>query len=107
LYRAYQEDVEQMSPEMRRRREDMIVNKEQEVKEFQRQKFGFEGDLFKERNRLIGTIQERITKAIQAIAERQSLDVILDKGTESFLYSNPQLDRSNDVLTQLGYKPKQ
>src|SRR5690606_40445733 len=38
LYRAYQEDVEQMNPDMRRRREDMIVNKEQEVKEFQRQK---------------------------------------------------------------------
>jgi len=105
MYQAYQEDQAQLSDDMRRRREDMIVNKEREVKELQRQKFGFEGDLFKERSRLIGPIQEKVTKAIQAIAERQNLDVILDKGAETFLYSNPKIDKSDEVIVQLGYKP--
>jgi len=105
MYQAYQEDQASMSEDMRRRREDMIVNKEREVKELQRQKFGFEGDLFKERNRLIGPIETRLAKAIQAIAERQNLDVVLDKAAETFLYSNPKIDKSNEVLTELGYKP--
>lgn len=103
MYQAYQEDQANMSEQMRRRREDMIVNKEREVRELQRTRFGFEGDLFQERERLLKPIESRVEKAIQAIAERQGLDVILDKGTESFLYSNPELDRSDDVIKQLGY----
>src|SRR5690606_35656572 len=91
MYQAYQEDQAQLSEEMRRRREDMIVNKEREVKELQRQKFGIEGDLFQERTRLISPIETKVAKAIQAIAERQNLDVILDKRTEVFLYSNPKI----------------
>lgn len=102
MYQEYQEDQASMSAEMRRRREDMIVSKEREVKEYQRLKFGFEGDLFKERNRLIGPVQNRVTKAIEIIAERQDLDMILDKGSETFLFVNLRIDKSKDVLAQLG-----
>src|SRR5690606_37767386 len=106
LYKAYQEDHELLSEEMRRKREDEIVLKEQEAKEFQRKKFGFEGDLFEERVKLIKPIQDRVAQAIQVIATDQSLDIILDKGSEvTFLYANPKLDKSNDVITRLGYKP--
>ncbi len=106
LYRSYQEDQVLLSEEMRRKREDEIVNKEREAREFQRQKFGFEGDLFQERVKLVQPIQERVAQAIQTIATDQSLDIILDKGSEvTFLYANPKLDKSNDVVTRLGYKP--
>src|SRR5690606_10814554 len=106
LYQAYQQDQVVLSEEMRRRREDEIVNKEKEVKDYQREKFGFEGDLYKERVRLIQPIQDRVSKAIQALAESQNLDMILDKTSEvMMLYVNPKLDRSDEVITRLGYKP--
>lgn len=106
LYQAYQQDQVVLNESLRRQREDEIVNKEKEVKEFQRQKFGFEGDLFKERVRLIEPIQERVSNAIQAIAESQNLDMILDKNSEvMMLYSNPRLDKSDEVIVRLGYKP--
>ncbi len=106
LYQAYQRDQVVLNETLRRQREDEIVNKEKEVKDFQRQKFGFEGDLFKERVRLIEPIQERVSKAIQAIAESQNLDVILDKNSEvMMLYANPRLDKSDEVIIRLGYKP--
>lgn len=106
LYKAYQQDQVVLNENMRRQREDEIVNKEKEVKDFQRLKFGFEGDLFKERVRLIEPIQERVSKAIQGIAESQNLDLILDKTSEvMMLYANPRLDKSDDVITRLGYKP--
>ena len=95
-----------LNDDMRRRREDEIVNKEKEVKEFQRLKFGFEGDLYKERIRLVKPIQDRVAKAIQDIATAQGLDLILDKGSEvTFLFANPKLDKSNDIITKLGFKP--
>jgi len=106
LYQAYQEDQVLLSEEMRRKREDEIVNKEREAREFQRQKFGFEGDLFQERVKLVQPIQERVAQAIQRIAQDQGLDVVLDKGSEvTFLYANPNLDKSDAVINQLGYKP--
>lgn len=106
LYQAYQEQQVLMSEEMRRQKEDEIINAERETKEFQRQKFGYEGDLFLEKMRLIEPIQVRVAAAIESIATEQTLDIIFDKGSEVvFLYANPRLDKSNDVITKLGYKP--
>lgn len=107
LYRAYQNDHALLSEDLRRRREDEIVNKEKQVKELQRQRFGFGGELEKERTRLFQPIQDRIAKAIEAFAKAQGFDFIVDKGGEmAFLYANPALDKSNDIITRLGYKPK-
>ena len=106
MYQAYQADQVLLTPEMRKRRENEIVEKEKEAKEFQRVKFGFEGDLFQQRTRLIKPIQDRVAKAVQAVAESQQLDMIFDKNSEiMLLYASPRLDKSNDVITRLGYKP--
>ncbi len=106
LYKAYQADQVLLTEEMRKRRESEIIEKEKEAKEFQRQKFGFEGDLFQQRTRLIKPIQEKVAKAIQSLAEAQQLDVVFDKSSEvMMLYARTGLDRSNDVITRLGYKP--
>lgn len=106
LYKVYQADQVLLTPVMRKRREDEIVEREREAKEFQRIKFGYEGEMFQQRTRLIKPIQDRVAKAIQAVAENQSLDMIFDKNSEiMLLYASPRLDKSNDVITRLGYKP--
>lgn len=106
LYKAYQADQVLLSEELRKRRENEIIEKEKQAKELQRTKFGFEGDLYKERIRLIQPIQDRVAKAVQAVAESQQLDMIFDKGSQlMMLYASTRLDKSNDVITRLGYKP--
>jgi outer membrane protein len=106
MFKAYQADQVLLTAEMRKKREDEIVQKEQEAKEYQRIKFGFEGELFQVRSKLIKPIQDRVSKAIQAIADAQQLDMIFDKNSEiTLLYANPRLDRSNEIITKLGYKP--
>ncbi len=106
MYQAYQKDQANLNADMRRRREDEIVNKEKAVKEFQRTKFGMDGDLFKQRESLMQPIQAKVDKAIQDVATAGQFDIILDKRSEvSFLYANPNLDKSNDVITKLGLRP--
>lgn len=106
LYKAYQNDHALLSEDMRRRREDEIVNKEKQVKDLQRQKFSYGGELENEKTRLFKPIQDKVSKAIQDFAKAQGFDFIVDRGTElTFLYANPALDKSNDVITKLGYKP--
>ena len=43
--------------ENRKKREDELFNKEKTVRELQKKRFGYEGDLFKERQKLVKPIQ--------------------------------------------------
>ncbi|MGZ3766853.1 MAG: OmpH family outer membrane protein [Mucilaginibacter sp.] len=106
LYKSYEADQVLMTPDMKKRREAEITDKEKAVKEFQRQKFGPDGELSKRSTALIKPIQDRLTKAIQAVAESENLDMIFDKNSEVImLYANPRYDKSADVIIRLGLKP--
>src|SRR6185312_163506 len=53
MYKAYDADKVFMTADMKKRRESEISDKEKEVKNFQRQKFGPDGDLAKKSTELI------------------------------------------------------
>ena len=106
LYKAYEADKVLMTADMKKRREVEISDKERAVKDFQRQKFGPDGELSKKSTLLIKPIQDKLTKAIQTVAESEDLDMIFDKNSEVImLYANPRYDKSADVITRLGLKP--
>ncbi|HNQ11807.1 MAG TPA: OmpH family outer membrane protein [Bacteroidia bacterium] len=105
LYRDFQAEQILLTEEMKRKREAEIVNKEKEVKEFQKQKFGYEGELFKKKQELVKPIQDKIYNAIKKMATDQSYAVIFDKASAlTMLYTNTKYDKSDDILNQLGYK---
>ena len=104
LYKAYQAEQILLNEDMKAKRENEIVRKEQEVKDFQKAKFGVEGVLFKKRQELVQPIQDQIYNAIKEIAEASSYSVILDRaGQSNILYANTRYDKSDDVLKKLGY----
>ncbi|RFZ90499.1 OmpH family outer membrane protein [Mucilaginibacter conchicola] len=106
LYKAYQADQVLMTPEQRKRREAEIVEKEKTAKDYQRQIFGPEGELSKKSNALIKPIQDRVSKAVQAVAESENLDMVFDKNSEVImLYASPRYNKSDEVITRLGLKP--
>ena len=106
LFKAYQADQPLMTAEVKKRREEEIVNKEKEAKDLQREKFGPEGELSKRSSTIIKPIQDKVAKAVQALAEAENLDMVFDKNSEVImLYANPRYDRSADVITRLGLKP--
>lgn len=105
LYKAYQADAILLTDDMKKKRENEIVNKEKEVKDLQKQRFGVDGELFKKRQELVKPIQDKVYNAIKAVAEKAGLGFILDKsGQVSILYANVKYDKSDDVLVYLGYK---
>ena len=106
LYKAYSADQILMTPDMKKRREAEIADKEKTAKDFQRQKFGPDGELAQKSNSIIKPVQDKMAKAIQAVAENENLDMIFDKNSEVImLYANPRYDKSADVITKLGLKP--
>jgi outer membrane protein len=106
LYKAYQAEQVLLTEEMKRRRQDEISSKEKDVKDLQKQRFGYEGDLFKKKQELIKPIQDKIYNAVKKLATDQSYAVIFDKSSDLImLYTNPKYDKSDEILLQLGYKP--
>lgn len=103
MYKTYQAERAMLSDDMRNKREDEIVKKEKAVKDLQKQRFGYEGDLFKERQKLIKPIQDKVYDAVQKYAKSRAYDAVLDKaGGVTLFYADPKLDKSDDVLKLLG-----
>jgi outer membrane protein len=107
MYRAYQADQVLLTDDMRRRRENDIIEKEKQAKELQRQRFGPEGDLFQTRVKLLKPIQEKVSSTIAEVAKNKYIDFVFDKSSEStmMIYASANYDISNDVIIRLGYKP--
>ncbi len=103
LYKAFQAEEVLLTEEMKRQREDEIINKEKEAKQLQKQRFGYEGDLFRKRQELVKPIQDKVYAAIKKVAERKSLNFIFDKANGvTMLYADPKYDMSGEVLKELG-----
>jgi outer membrane protein len=104
LYKIYQAESVLLTDDMKKKRENEIINKEKEVKELQKQRFGVDGELFTKRMELVKPIQDKIYSAVKQVAERSGLAFIFDKaGQVSLLYSNSKYDKSEDVLNFMGY----
>ena len=105
MYRSFQAERVMLTEEMRRRREDEIVNKEQEVRDLQRQYYGPEGELVRRQQELIKPIQDEVFRAIREMAVEGRFDAVFDTAADaSVLYANPRQDRSDDVLEKLGHR---
>jgi outer membrane protein len=104
LYKTYQADLVFLSAEMKTKREEEIVKKEQEAQELKRKYFGNEGELFKKRESLIRPIQDEIYNAIKEVSELKGYSMVVDRASAmSIIYASPKIDISNEILTKLGY----
>jgi outer membrane protein len=105
MYKNYEAEQFMLSDELKKKREDELFNKEKEVRDLQKKRFGYEGDLFKERQKLVKPIQDRVYTAVQKIAANRGYDFILDKSEGiTVIFADPKIDKSEDVLKELGIK---
>lgn len=105
LFRAYQAESPMLPEEIRRQREEAIMEKEKAAKELQMSRFGRDGELFQKRQELIKPIQDKIFEAVEEIATRGNYAVIFDKtGGLTMIFTDVRYDLSDEVLQQMGYR---
>lgn len=103
-YKKYQTESALLSTEMKRQREEEIINLEKEANDFKDKYFGSEGELYNKRKELVEPIQEEVYNAIKEIATEGNYGFIFDKSADmSLIYTDPKYDISDDVLKKLGY----
>ncbi|MBX2939894.1 MAG: OmpH family outer membrane protein [Ferruginibacter sp.] len=105
MYKDYDAEQVMLPDDLKKKREDELFNKEKDLRDLQRKRFGFEGDLFKKRQELIKPIQDKVYTAIQKLATEKQYDFILDKSEGiTVIFADPKLDKSEEVLRSLGVK---
>lgn len=105
MNKDYEAEQVMLSDELKKKREDQLFNKEKELRDLQKKRFGYKGDVFKKRQELIKPIQDRVYNAVQKLAISKLYDFILDKSEGiTVIFADPKLDKSDDVLRELGVK---
>ena len=104
MYKNYQSELVSLSAEMKTKREEEIVKKEQEAQDLKRKYFGPEGELYKKRESLMKPIQDEIYNAVKEISEDKGYQMVIDRASAmSLIFASPKIDISNEVLLKMGY----
>jgi outer membrane protein len=105
MYKTYQQEAYLLPDNLKRKREDEIVNKEKDAKELQRKRFGNGGDLDKKREEMLKPLQERVYSTIERVANEKGYAFVFDKSASAtVLFASAKYDISDQVLELMGYK---
>ena len=108
MYKKYQADALLLPEDMKKKREEEIINAEKEAKDLQRKRFGSGGDLFKKREELIKPVQDKVFNAIEEYSRQKNYSFVFDKaGALTIIYADSKMDISDEILDKLGIDPKQ
>lgn len=100
LKQAYETQRLMSSPEWRKEKETEIGTKEQRLQQFQAQKVGPEGELYRKQSQMEYELLSKVKVAVDNVAISKGYDFIFD-GSVSLLYGKPTHDLTDDVLFEL------
>lgn len=96
-----------LTKEMKDDRDKEIARKWNEVKEYQKKIFGFDGLLFLKKKELIKPVQDQVFDAVEKVGKKHRLQIVFDKsGDLVMIYTDPTHDYTDYVLEELGLGDK-
>jgi len=105
MYNEYEAESVLMTEDMKKQKEEEIINKEKQIRELQRGYFGPKGELFQKRQEMVQPIEDKVFTAITNYAEERGFDVVLDKSSgPGVLFVSEKYDKTKDIKKKLGIK---
>lgn len=91
-----------LTDEARVQMERELSELDRKIADFQMQKFGPDGELYRKQDELVKPIQDKIFNAIKEVAVEEGFDFVFDKSGEILLlYANEKYDLTPKVLNKL------
>ena len=78
-----------------------MTQMEQSIQQFQLEKFGPEGEIYKLQVAKMTPITNKINAAINIVGKEQGYDIILDALSGAIVYALPQHDLTESVIEEL------
>ncbi len=120
IVKVWQNEIDRMSKSLQEKYEDYkkkqglyneqtklteqqkLVEEEQRMNEFRQQKFGQQGELALQQDRLMAPIKDKVFTAIKQVAAENKLSFVFDKaGDVLLLYAEPSADYTFKVIDRL------
>ncbi|NTU50758.1 MAG: OmpH family outer membrane protein [Desulfobulbaceae bacterium] len=99
LFKDYQSKEILYTEELKKQKQQVIIDAEKTITQYQNQKFGSNGEYFKMQAELMKPIQTRIFNAMKKVAADEGYDFIFDKsGDILLLYTNEEYNLTQKVL---------
>ncbi|SFH27651.1 OmpH family outer membrane protein [Pontibacter chinhatensis] len=103
LKQDYKAEEVLLTEQMKQKRQAEIAKKENELRDYQRKVFGYEGMMFKRRQELMRPIQDEVFEAVEKVSKARGIQIMFDKsGDLVMIYTNPVHDYTEYVLEELG-----
>jgi len=104
MYSELQAEEVLLTPEMKEERMAEIKTKEEEVKEYNNQVFGYNGLFFLKKEELMKPVLESVFEATEKVSKAHRLQFMFDKAADMvMIYTDPIHDYTDYVLEELGY----
>lgn len=104
MYSELQAEEVLLTEEMKEERLAEIKLKEEEVKEYNTQVFGYEGLFFLKKKELMKPVMERVFEATEKVSKDHRIQIMFDKAADLvMIYTDPIHDYTDYVLEELGY----
>jgi len=103
LYTKYVNEQSQYSDDMKRMKQDEIIEAEKEANDYKSEVFGQDGKLNALEEEKIKPIIDKIFDATEKVAKENNYDYVFEKTTESnWIYLNPAHNITELVIIELG-----
>jgi len=103
MYNEFKAEEVLLTQEMKDERLAAIKKKENEVKDYQKKVFGFEGLFFLKKQELMKPVQDKVFDSVEKVAKNNRLQIVFDKsGDLVMIYTDPIHDYTDYVLEDLG-----
>ncbi len=105
MYEDYVKNESIFPDEIKKEKQDEIIESEKQAKEYREQIFGQDGELQVLQESKLKSLQDSILNTAQRIGIEKEYDYIFEKTPETnWIYTNPEHDLTELVITALGLK---
>lgn len=102
MYSELQAEEVLLTKDMKDERYKAIRKKENNVKEYQKKIFGFDGLFFLKKKELIKPVQDKVFESVEKVCKEHRLAIMFDKAGELvMIYTDPIHDYTDYVLDEL------
>ena len=102
MYSELQAEEVLLTKDMKDERYKTIRKMENEVKEYQKKIFGFDGLFFLKKKELIKPVQDKVFESVEKVCKEHRLAILFDKASELIMiYTDPIHDYTDYVLDEL------
>src|SRR5690606_35987883 len=103
MYNELEAERVLLTEEMRKDRMDLIRQKEEDLKEYQKKVFGFGGLFFLKKQELVKPVMDKVWDAVEKVSKQNNLAIVFDKASQLvMIYTDPRYDYTDFVHDELG-----